>query len=734
MAAKLPFLFEIGTEEIPASYLSAYSRQMTELLEKFFQDSGLAFEPLAAAWTPRRLAFFCPALETQQPVTEAEVKGPPVAVAYKDGVPGKAAEAFAAKVGLPLEKVGRVQEGGREYLFAKVSKGGARTADLLKEGLPGLVRALRSPKSMHWDSLPTVFARPIRSLTALLGSETIACELDGLVATSHVKGHRFLSPAGFDLASADWQAYEEGLEKNCVVLDYDRRCALIKSQLLALGAREESLDYDLLGTCANLTEYPKAIKGSIAPEYLELPPEVLITTLKKHQKSFPCYGPDGRLEAAFLSVTNNDLQDADTIRSGYERVITARLADAKFFWDEDRRTPFGERLEKLGGVVFQKDIGTYLAKSRRVAKVCRRLGELCGQPEAAEKAAQAALLSRCDLTTAMVFEFPELQGTMGRVYAACVDGAEPEVAAAIEEMYQPRSANDSVPASLPGAILSICDKLDTIIGCVAVGLAPTGSADPYMLRRQTFGMLKTIIAHKLVFQLSELARTVLTELYGDSESFKKELAESFAKKLGIEASSVSLEALEKAAERWFRPLPAAAGFEKSLLSLIQGRFETVLKDEGVSYDIVQAVFGAPWPGIYINTQKALQLNAIRGEAEFLALCNMLTRCVNIAKDEKKGKAAPAVEPALFADQAEKDLWTAWEGVRPQVAELADSHRFSDAVRLLASRIAGPLDRFFTEVRIYAEDPQVCANRLAILKTLSEAIRSGLADLSKVVSA
>ena len=730
---KLPFLFEIGTEEIPASYLPNYAKQMTELLDGFFTEAGLSHDKIICDWTPRRLAFFTPALQTVQAVKESDVKGPPTAVAFKDGIPTKAAEAFAAKTGLSVDALGRIEEGGREYLFARVKTGGALTSQLLREKIPALIKALRSPKSMRWDVKPTLFARPIRSLVVLLGEEIIPCDLDGLVASNLVNGHRFLNPGPFVQKSANWVEYRENLRAHSVLLSYEERCATIKAQLLALGGREESLDYDLLETCANLTEFPKAVKGKIAEDYLALPPEVLITTLKKHQKSFPCYGSDGKLEAAFLSVTNNDLKEESIIKTGYERVITARLADAKFFWDEDRKTPLSERVEKLKNVIFQKDLGTYYAKVVRVQKIVELLGKLTGKTAEAAVAAQAALISRADLTTAMVFEFPELQGTMGRIYAKVVDGLTPEAANAIEEMYQPRGANDAVPASLPGALLSIADKFDTIIGCVMVGLAPTGSADPYMLRRQTFGMLKTIIAHKLVFQLSELAHLVLKLLYEDSEAFKQNLAEAFAERFGL-SENPDIRKLENIADGWFRPLPHVKSYEKQLIALFQGRFETVLKDLGVSYDIIQAVFGAPWPGIYINTQKALQLQAMKNDASFLTLCNVLERCVNIAKDEKKGKAAEKVETTLFSEEAEKKLWEAWQEARPAAAKLREEHRFGEAVALLAAKVAEPLDKYFNEVRIYADDAAVRSNRLAVLKEISETIKNGLADLSKVVPA
>lgn len=729
----LPFFLEIGTEELPASYLPNYARQMKEDLDAFLTSAMLEHKEVVCAWTPRRLAFFCEAVAETQAVKESDVKGPPVAVSFKDGQPTKAAISFAAKVSLPIESVGRVEENGREYLFARVKEGGNPASELLKNKIPELIRGLRSPKSMRWDVKPTTFARPIRSLCCLLGNELIDCDLDGLRASRDIKGHRFLAPGPFEMKTADFAEYEKSLKEHFVILSFEERRNIIKEQLLKFGCLEERLDEELIDICANLTEYPNCVKGDIAPEYLELPPEVLITTLKKHQKSFPCYDAKGGLEAAFLSVTNNDLKEKDLIKTGYERVISARLSDARFFFNEDKEVTLRERRERLKTVVFQKDIGTYFSKTERVSCIATELGEMTGKAEAAEIAADAALISRSDLTTAMVFEFPELQGIMGRIYAERVDKVSPGEALAIEEMYKPRSAGDDLPETLPGAILSIADKIDTIIGCVTVGLAPTGSADPYMLRRQTFGLLKTIIAHKLSFKLSALVKIALELLEADSDSFKKNIVSMFTEKMGV-AAAVQENELGLIAESWFAPHSDEAKLEKQISSLFTGRFETVLKEEGISYDIIQAVFGSPWPDILVTSLKAKELQEMKKDPEFLTLCNMLTRCVNIAKDEKKGKAAAEVDPALFTEKEEKELWSAWESVKPEAHALLENCEFGKAVKLIASKVAEPLDKFFTFVRIYADDKSVASNRLAVLKSISDTIQTKIADLSKVVTA
>ena len=402
-------------------------------------------------------------------------------------------------------------------------------------------------------------------------------------------------------------------------------------------------------------------------------------------------------------------------------------------FEEDLAVSLADRREKLKNVVFQKDIGTYYSKTERVKNIVLALGEMTGEVEAAKIAAEAAALSRSDLTTAMVFEFPELQGVMGRVYAEKVDKRSHECALAIEEMYKPRSAGDDLPRTLPGALLSIADKIDTIIGCVFVGLAPTGSADPYMLRRQTFGLLKTILKFDLRFKLSDLAVKTLSLLKDDSEDFRKNLTAAMAAHLKIE-EVVQENEISILADSWFGPQAGSQELEKQLTSLFQGRFETVLKDEGISYDIIQAVFGAPWPGVTLVYRKAKELQEMKNDAEFGTLCNMLTRCVNIAKDVKKGKAADAVDPALFETPEEKKLWAKWQTARKEAKEELAAARFGAAAKKLASDVAAPLDAFFTNVRIYADDKAVASNRLAILKDISETIRNEIADLSKIVTA
>ena len=381
--------------------------------------------------------------------------------------------------------------------------------------LAGIIRSLRSPKSMHWEDKPTIFARPIRWLTAVLGSDCIPVVLDGLKADRITYGHRFISPEPISLDSADKETYLQALRAAHVMPDASDREQEIIRQLLALGAREDKLDQHLVSTCANLVEWPNVVRGSFDDAFLELPEPVLVTSLKKHQKSFPIHDKAGALSAGFLSVANNDLENTDLIRNGYERVIVARLADAKFFWDEDRKKSLADRVDDLKSVVFQQELGTYYAKAQRVQSLIRFLSEETGHAEESIPAERAALIDRTDLVTAMVYEFPELQGTMGSVYARVVDNEPAEVADAISEMYQPRSADDALPASMPGALLSIADKVDTITGCCSIGFGPTGSADPYALLRQALGVLRTLVKHNLRTSLSSLVNAALANFSCD---------------------------------------------------------------------------------------------------------------------------------------------------------------------------------------------------------------------------
>ncbi len=684
------FLLEIGTEEIPASYLVPYSKQLKKLFTDEFSKLNLNAQGISLDFTPRRIALFCENLAETQPVKNEKLKGPPASVAFKEGVPTKAAEAFAKKTGIAIEKLETQTFDGREYLYAEIQTGGAKAIDLLKESIPVIIRKLRSPKSMRWEDKPTIFARPIRWLVALLGKEVIPVKLDGLKADRISYGHRFISPDKIIFESADPAIYKEKLKSAYVILDSVEREQIIINQLLSHGAIEERIDKFLVTTCANLVEWPNVIRGTFPDSMLALPESVLENALKKHQKSFLIYNDDGSVAAGFLSVTNNDLDDEKLIRNGYERVILARLDDAKFFWDEDKKEKLDSRVEKLKNIVFQDKLGSYFDKTNRICELVVSMANTINQKQLAIPASRAAYLSRADLTTAMVNEFPNLQGIMGKIYAHETDSEPENVCRAIEEMYKPRSADDSLPVSLEGALVSIADRIDTLVGCCAVGLGPTGSADPYALRRQSLGMLKTIIKHNLHFSI-------------------KKLLEEAAAKFDLDNSCKTIDLV---------------------IQIIQGRFETLLKENGVRYDVINAVISSGWDDITNAADKAVQLTEIVDSPEFQRACTIVERCYNITKSAELLNTD--VDENLFSEQLERELWAEWKIAEKELGESIDNNDYKSAVNNIAGEFYDKLNVFFDDVRVNAEDDKLKNNRLKLVRSIRDSLVNKLADLAKIV--
>ena len=686
----LPFLLEIGAEELPASYLAPYAEQLLRLFTEAFSAANLAASGMQTAYTPRRLVFFCKRLAEQQPLRNEELKGPPKAIAFQNGQPTRAALGFAEKAGLPLEKLETRVIDGKEYLFASVTRGGAQTADLLATLIPTVIRQLKSPKSMRWEDKPTVFARPIRWIMALFGNTVIPAALDGIIAGNITHGHRFLAPKPIKLRSARYASFAQRLLKAQVILEHAARVAEITRQLLAHGAREEKIDSGLVQVCADLVEWPSVVRGAFPETLRELPEPVLVTSLKKHQKSFCVYDDSGALAAGFLSVANNDITDESRIRDGYERVIVARLDDAKFFWDEDRKKKLSERVEALKTMVFQEKLGTYHDKTLRVQTLARYLAETLCRPELAEPAARAALLARADLTTAMVYEFPELQGVMGSIYARGVDNEPAAVAEAIQQMYQPRGADDALPQSPIGALLSIADKMDTISGCFAVGFGPTGSGDPYALRRQSLGVLRIFSQHD--FRLS--------------------------------LSALSAKALEPFAAH------AQPAVREQILQLFHGRLETVLKDLGIRYDVINAVLASGWDDVARTVDRARQLMTLLETEDFRRACTIIERCHNITRDQQI--PAGAVDPAIFDHPLERALWTAWNGVAAEIAAADARNDAGAALACLSSRLYDALHAFFDQVRVMEDNAALRTNRLRMVRAIHDELAARIADLSRIV--
>ncbi|SVB27108.1 uncharacterized protein METZ01_LOCUS179962, partial [marine metagenome] len=507
-------LFEIGTEEIPASYISPALDQLQNMAKETLMEQNLSFGELKVMGTPRRLALSVSNLETLQPDQSVEVTGPPKKAAYDaEGNPTKAAVGFAKSQGVNTDDLRVVETPRGKYVAVTKLQKGRSASNILEDLLPNWINSLDFPKTMRWDNLR--FARPIRWIVAILEDQEIPFQFDTLTAGRITYGHRSLNPEPIKLDSASVDNYIDKLEIANVIVNHDLRRTEIQKQITEILNSEDcetAIDQDLLDQVNFLVENPQAIVGSFSESHLDLPAEVLITSMKKHQRYFPMIKSDQQLVAKFISISNGTDGNIDTVRHGNERVLRARLADATFFYQEDRRTTLADRNRKLQSVIFQVKLGSLYDKVKRLESLTSFIAQQTKVDNATKDyAVKAAYLCKSDLTTQMVAEFPTLQGVMGRYYALDA-GAPPRVAAAIEDHYRPVAADSDLPTSLEGSILSIADKIDTIVGYFGINEKPTGSQDPYSLRRQAIGILRVLQKLDLSVSFSSLVEKAI-ELY-----------------------------------------------------------------------------------------------------------------------------------------------------------------------------------------------------------------------------
>ncbi|HHW07912.1 MAG TPA: glycine--tRNA ligase subunit beta [Clostridia bacterium] len=686
-------LFEIGTEEIPARFMEPALKQLKELAERELTEARLSYKEVATYGTPRRLCLYVTDLAETQADLVKEVKGPAKKAAFDaDGNPTKAALGFAKSQGVDVGELVIKAVGNGEYVFATVKEVGRPAAEILPELLPGLVKQLYFPKPMRWADYEFRFARPIHWLVALRGSEVIPFSIAGVTSDRVTYGHRFLAPTKISLAHA--QDYFAALERAYVIVDQAKRKELVRAQLAELAAREKgTVDWDeeLLEEVTHLLEYPTSFAGSFAAEYLELPEEVVITPMKEHQRYFPLRGADGKLLAKFLAVRNGDDRYLDNVREGNEKVLAARLNDAHFFYQEDLKEPLENKVERLKSIVFQEKLGTVWEKVVRIQKLAVTLGQKLGwTPEVLAQVQRTAYLAKADLVTNMVYEFPELQGIMGGYYALKTE--DQAVAQGIREHYQPRFSQDAVPAGQTGMAVSIADKMDTIAGCFLAGLIPTGSQDPYALRRQALGICRIMLAHRLPVSLKELAQAAI-ELYG----------ERFA---GEDAA---------------RALAA-------ILDFFRQRLENIFQEEyGFSYDVVDAVLAVGADKPVDALQRAQSLVKFMERDTFDALSTAFTRAFNLAKNA--GEAG--VDAALLAEPAEQELYQSIQTVSRLVEKHLALEDYFSVLEVLAT-LREPIDRFFDQVMVMVEDEQVKRNRLALLQRVVKLARA-VADFSRIAA-
>lgn len=715
------FLLEIGCEEIPARMIGAASEELRERVAALLSRERLSGGEVTHFDSPRRLAVMAAGIAASQADVVEQVNGPSVNVAYKDGQPTPAALAFAKKAGVDVAQLERVTTPKGEYLSAKVTKKGRSAAEILAEGLPKELSTIYWPKNMYWRKPNERFVRPVRWLVAMLDRETIPLEFDGIRAGNSSRGHRFLADGAVTIPRAG-SAYFDCLRAAKVLgrgeREHQIRKALDAATRTIPGARWRE-DAALLDTVVNLTEFPSAILGSFDPQFLALPEEVLVTVMRDHQKYFAVEDADGKLAPHFLAVLNTDSDPQGLIRHGNERVLRARFNDARFFWETDQKKSLLERLDLLKHVTFQKDLGSYYDKTLRVQRLCSWLSEILKQSGITVRPGvihKAACLAKADLTTELVKEFTELQGIVGGLYARAqqLDSSLPEatrfaIAEAIYDHYKPESTDDDVPRSLEGAILSIGDKADTVAGMFALGLVPSGSKDPFALRRQANAIVKIIAEKKLPLRLGDVMRDARSG-YAKSEAEKKFVED------------------EK--------------YSASVQTFFRERMEFYLKDvRGYAHDVVKAVLAAHAEDVVDALARAEGLTTARESRreDFDAVCASFKRIKNILKQaEEKGISVPTGAPEgpggwLLANLSDAEMELYRSGVNVWVSY--EQSRQAGDYRSALSHVAllrPVLAKFFDDVMVMVEDTQLRANRLGILNMVFSNF-STIADFSEIVT-
>ena len=691
-------LIEIGTEEIPASYLAAASGQLREGVETILKNGRVQHAVLNATSTPRRLIVWCDDAGTRGEDAKELVTGPKKDKAYDaEGRPTRAAIGFAQSKGVDVSELTSIDKGKGEVIAAEVTLMGRPTAHLLSESLSSLVNALSFPKSMRWGSGKTRFARPVRWLVALLGDEVIPFQAHGLVADRITYGHRFIGTSPIHLKEGRFDRYASELKENGVLIPRETRHADILRQLRAFLPDGVQLDMELVETVTDLVEFPHILQGTFGEIYLQLPSEILVTTLKHHQKVFSVTTDQGEVRNHFLAVTNALPEAADNIRGGHERVVQARLEDAMFFWNEDTKQSLKDHAKRLNEVVAQAELGTYAEKAERLLPLlewcCSRLEY---DQEKTEDLLQAARLCKADLVTQMVGEFPELQGVVGGIYAR-KDGESERTSAAIRDHHKPWGLDDAIPETVEGAVLSVCDKTDTLAGCFRAGMEPSGSADPLGLRRAAMGLVRSLMGHAIPIPLKSLAERAL-------HGFEKE-------------SPASDHDRDK--------------MESSLNQFIMERVRYLLREEGLRRDLVEAAVEADVDHIPAWQSRARALAKLQGTKGFEDAAIVFRRVANIvAQGIEQGETfQDEPSPTLLKEESETLLWNEFKETRDAMKERIHAEDLEGCLRLMIA-LKPSIDRFFEDVLVMAEEPELRRNRLCIMRSMAEQFRT-VADFSQV---
>ena len=680
------FLVEIGTEELPPKALKTLATSFADNVETELNQAGLSFDKIEWFAAPRRLAVKVLNLATQQPSKEIEKRGPAVSAAFDaEGKPTKAAEGWARGCGITVEQAERIATDKGEWLVHRAKIEGQPTKNLLNSIVANALAKLPIPKPMRWADKTVQFIRPVHTVTMLLGNELIEGEILGVASARTIRGHRFLGEKEFEIQHAD--QYPQLLrEKGSVVADFNERKAeiLAKSQAkaTALGGVAD-IEESLLEEVTSLVEYPNVLAAKFEERFLAVPAEALVYTMKGDQKYFPIYDKDGKLLPHFIFVSNINPEDPTAIIEGNEKVVRPRLTDAEFFFKTDLKQKLVDRLPRLETVLFQQQLGTLKDKTDRIEQLAGEIAKQIGADEA--KAKRAGLLSKCDLMTNMVFEFTDTQGVMGMHYARH-DGEDEEVAVALNEQYMPRFAGDELPKSLVASAVALADKFDTLTGIFGIGQAPKGSADPFALRRAALGALRIIVEKNLPLDLEDLVKKSAA-LFGDKLTNQNVVAD--------------------------------------VVDFMLGRFRAWYQDEGIAVDVIQAVLARrpTRPADFDARVRAVSHFRTLDSAEALAAANK--RVSNILA--KADAAIGEINLTACVESAEKALAEAVLALRTEVQPLIAQGDYTAVLDKLAN-LRAPVDNFFDNVMVNAEDPALRQNRLAILNTLQDLFLQ-VADIS-----
>ncbi|MDQ7785000.1 MAG: glycine--tRNA ligase subunit beta [Desulfomonilaceae bacterium] len=684
------FLLEIGTEEIPAGFMASAIPSLKELMGNALAGARIGYGTIEVFATPRRLILQALDVAPAQTSIEIEKTGPPVGSAYdENGKPTKAALGFAKSQGVDVSDLYVVKTGKGEQVAVRKAEKGRPTPEVLGEMIPALLEKISFPKTMRWMDLDVRFARPIHWITALYEGTVVPFDFGNIRSGNLSRGHRFTHPEPFRVTSLD--DLRDRLHSQRVFIDPAQRRETILEQVKALAARDGLHIFDdpeLLDEVTYLVESPYPIMGEFSPDFLELPASILITCMKKHQRYFSVQDADGRITNRFIAVNNTPVKDEQVSVKGHQRVLKARLEDAKFYFQEDRKTPLFDRLDALKGVTFHSKLGTAYEKVERFTHLARLLAERLA-PDKTQQVERAALLCKCDLETGIVYEFPELQGIIGSYYAK-MDGEPKEVSTAVREHYLPSYAGDSLPEGIVGSIVSVADRIDTIVGCFGVGLTPTGGTDPYALRRHALGVIQILINLDRPLDLGWLVR----------------------------------EADDLLDEKRTRPREEV---EAEVMEFIRTRFVNFHTTRGYALDVVEAVVRARFADPVDAYKRAEALNQWKQRDDFDAIIIGFKRVVNILKDTRP---APVAE-ALFQEEAERSLFAAFKSVEKRCAPLIQSGAYFEALTVIAE-LKTPIDTLFDTVMVMVEDEKLRGNRLGLLKEIAGLFET-IADFSFIGS-